>query len=80
MKRGASSARRHAFNCKSLRRNAVVRWEYRAGSAFFLAWTQDRSDLAQHFGDFALGPSFDRPVSAGLRVARGRAERPGISG
>ena len=32
------------FNFRSLRGNAVVRWEYRPGSTLFFVWTQDRSD------------------------------------
>ncbi|MGQ0715509.1 MAG: DUF5916 domain-containing protein [Gemmatimonadaceae bacterium] len=31
------------FNFRSLRGNAVVRWEYRPGSTVFLVWTQSRS-------------------------------------
>jgi hypothetical protein len=30
------------FNFKSLRGNAVFRWEYRPGSAFFLVWSHER--------------------------------------
>ncbi|MDQ2929684.1 MAG: carbohydrate binding family 9 domain-containing protein [Gemmatimonadota bacterium] len=30
------------FNVKQFRSNAVVRWEYRPGSALFLVWTQQR--------------------------------------
>ena len=30
------------FNFKSLRGNAVLRWEYMPGSVFFLVWTQSR--------------------------------------
>jgi hypothetical protein len=33
-----------SFNFKSLRGNAVLRWEYRPGSALFLVWTQERTD------------------------------------
>ena len=43
------------FNFRSLRGNAVLRWEYRPGSTLFLVWTQSRSDTAQ-FGDL----HFDR--------------------
>jgi hypothetical protein len=32
------------FNFKSLRGNAVLRWEYRPGSTLYLVWTQSRSD------------------------------------
>ncbi|HEX6560228.1 MAG TPA: DUF5916 domain-containing protein, partial [Longimicrobiales bacterium] len=31
------------FNVRSLRGNAVLRWEYRPGSALFLVWQQERS-------------------------------------
>jgi hypothetical protein len=31
------------FNQRSLRGNAVVRWEYRPGSTIYLVWTQSRS-------------------------------------
>jgi hypothetical protein len=42
------------FNVRSLRGNAVLRWEYRPGSALFFVWQQLRSD-PQPFGDFDLG-------------------------
>lgn len=32
------------FNFKSLRGNAVLRWEYSPGSTLFLVWTQERVD------------------------------------
>ena len=32
------------FNSKQFNSNAVVRWEYRPGSTFFLVWQQGRSD------------------------------------
>jgi hypothetical protein len=32
------------FNFKSLRGNAVLRWEYRPGSTLYLVWTQNRWD------------------------------------
>ena len=41
------------FNIRSLRGNAVLRWEWRPGSTLYLAWQQNRSDF-QPFGDFAL--------------------------
>ncbi len=43
-----------AFNVKALRANAVVRWEFRLGSAMYLVWTQRRQDLG-HPGDFSFG-------------------------
>lgn len=39
------------FNLRSLRGNAVLRWEWREGSTLFVAWQQRRSDLAP-YGDF----------------------------
>ncbi|MGH7713052.1 MAG: DUF5916 domain-containing protein, partial [Gemmatimonadaceae bacterium] len=42
------------FNFRSLRGNAVLRWEWRPGSTMFFAWQQSRSDEAR-LGDFSLG-------------------------
>ena len=42
------------FNFRSLRGNAVLRWEYRPGSTLFLVWQQLRSG-EEPFGDFDLG-------------------------
>jgi hypothetical protein len=42
------------FNFRSLRGNAVLRWEYRPGSTLFLVWQQQRS-AEEPFGDFDLG-------------------------
>jgi hypothetical protein len=47
------------FNYKSLRGNAVLRWEYRPGSALYLVWTQSRSDN-ENFGDFQFNHSISR--------------------
>jgi len=41
------------FNLRSLRGNAVVRWEYRPGSTIFFVWQQQREASAP-VGDFAL--------------------------
>ena len=41
------------FNLRSLRGNAVLRWEWRAGSTLYVAWQQRRSDVAD-VGDFAF--------------------------
>jgi hypothetical protein len=35
-----------SFNFRSLRGNAVLRWEYRPGSTLFFVWTQSRSHQA----------------------------------
>ncbi|HSL23807.1 MAG TPA: DUF5916 domain-containing protein [Vicinamibacterales bacterium] len=40
------------FNFRSLRLNAVFRWEWRLGSTLYLVWTEQRQDSAAR-GDFA---------------------------
>jgi hypothetical protein len=42
------------FNLRSLRGNAVLRWEYRPGSTLFLVWQQRRSEDVG-VGSFELG-------------------------
>jgi hypothetical protein len=42
------------FNFRSLVGNAVLRWEYRPGSAVFFVWQRQQSERAQ-VGDFDLG-------------------------
>jgi hypothetical protein len=37
------------FNNHSLRGNAVMRWEYRPGSALFLVWQQERNGVEEVF-------------------------------
>ena len=41
------------FNLRSLRGSAVVRWEFRPGSALYVAWNENRADQ-EPFGDFRL--------------------------
>jgi hypothetical protein len=43
------------FNIKSLRVNAVFRWEFRPGSTAYLVWTQQRED-EEGPGRLAFGP------------------------
>jgi hypothetical protein len=47
------------FNFKSLRGNAVLRWEYLPGSTLYFVWTQQRDDF-EGVGDFAFGQSMRR--------------------
>ncbi len=49
------------FNYKSLRGNAVLRWEYGPGSTLFLVWTQTRED-SETLGDFRFRKSLSRLV------------------
>jgi len=46
------------FNFRSLRGNAVFRWEYLAGSTLFLAWTHSRAGSAG-IGDFDFSRDSD---------------------
>ncbi|HEV2132115.1 MAG TPA: DUF5916 domain-containing protein [Longimicrobiaceae bacterium] len=45
--------RNRDFNLRSLRGNAVLRWEWRAGSTLYLAWQQNREDR-DGVGNFEL--------------------------
>jgi hypothetical protein len=61
---GPGPATAHAFgnpdfSFKSLRGNAVLRWEFRPGSALYLVWTQSRSD-SEMMGEFQFNRSFSR--------------------
>ncbi|MGQ0815450.1 MAG: hypothetical protein ACT4O1_13495 [Gemmatimonadota bacterium] len=47
------------FNIRSLRGNAVLRWEWRPGSTMFVACQQQRSQFVP-IGDFDAGRDFDR--------------------
>ena len=47
------------FNFKSLRANAVFRWEYMPGSTIYLVWTNEKMDYESR-GDFLLGRDVDR--------------------
>ncbi|MEJ2679281.1 MAG: DUF5916 domain-containing protein [Gemmatimonadota bacterium] len=51
------------FNVRSLRGNAVLRWEYRPGSAIYFVWQQQRYTRAS-VGDF----QFDRDAKAIFRT------------
>jgi hypothetical protein len=52
-----------SFNFKSLRGNAVLRWEYRPGSVLYFVWTQERSD-EEALGDLRFGSSTRRLFDA----------------
>ncbi|HET8712293.1 MAG TPA: DUF5916 domain-containing protein [Gemmatimonadales bacterium] len=51
------------FNFKSLRGNAVLRWEYMPGSTLYFVWTQSRADF-EDSGDFRFGSSMSRMLRA----------------
>ena len=52
-----------SFNYKSLRGNAVLRWEYRPGSVLYFVWTQQRAD-EESTGELRIGPSSRRLFDA----------------
>lgn len=52
------------FNLRSLRGNAVLRWEWRPGSTLYAVWQQSRQDIGQ-VGDFSF--SRDRNALVGTR-------------
>lgn len=60
-----------SFNVRSLRGNAVLRWEYLPGSTLFFVWQQERSERAP-FGDFAFqrdaGEILDAPSTNVLLI------------
>lgn len=47
------------FNFHQFRSKLVLRWEYKAGSAFYLVWAQDRTGYEQA-GPFAFNDGFSR--------------------
>lgn len=51
------------FNFKSLRGNAVIRWEYLPGSTLYFVWTQNRND-SENNGDLMVFRSAERLLSA----------------
>ncbi|HEY6953371.1 MAG TPA: DUF5916 domain-containing protein, partial [Bacteroidota bacterium] len=51
------------FNFKSLRGNAVLRWEFKPGSVVYVVWTQSRSDN-ENFGEFQFNHSLTRLIDA----------------
>ena len=42
------------FNLRSVRGSAVVRWEFRPGSALYVVWNENRATVAP-VGDFRFG-------------------------
>jgi hypothetical protein len=55
---GDGQADDHDFNFKSLRGNAIFRWEYRPGSALFLVWNHGRQNADPTDGRFTFSKSF----------------------
>jgi hypothetical protein len=47
------------FDIQSLRANAIFRWEYRPGSAFFLVWNHNRENSPMAEGHFDPSESFN---------------------
>ncbi len=57
------SFRNPDFHFKSLRGNAVLRWEYAAGSTLYFVWTQDRGNF-DYYNAFSLGASMNTLLTA----------------
>lgn len=51
------------FNFRSLRGNAVIRWEFRPGSSVYLVWNENRANAVNH-GRFSPGDDFDGLIEA----------------
>ena len=51
------------FNVRSLRANAIFRWEFRPGSSLFVVWTQQRREVAPS-GAFDFGSDLSRVFTA----------------
>ncbi len=49
------------FNYRSLRGNAVLRWEYNPGSVLYFVWTQNREDF-ENEGEYRFNRSLKRLV------------------
>jgi hypothetical protein len=47
------------FNIKEFNSNAVVRWEYRPGSAIYLVWQQGRYQDDRNAGEFKAGRDYE---------------------
>ncbi len=54
------SFRERSFRVRSLRGNAVLRWEYRPGSTLFLVWQQGRYFEDQAASEFGVWQEFGR--------------------
>ena len=54
------------FNFKSLRLNAIFRWEFRPGSTLYVVWTEQRQDDSNP-GEFRVRRDFSRLFSARFR-------------
>jgi len=50
------------FRTRSVKVNAVLRWEYRPGSTLFVVWTQSRSGYWPYDASFDLNRDFQREL------------------
>ena len=56
--RASNEAGNPDFNFRSVRGSAVVRWEFRPGSAMYVVWNENRSDYIEGIGDFRMRRDF----------------------
>ncbi|HEX2100836.1 MAG TPA: DUF5916 domain-containing protein, partial [Candidatus Synoicihabitans sp.] len=52
------------LNIRSLRGSAVLRWEFRPGSAAYFVWNQNRADNGTELGRLDAGDDFSRLANA----------------
>jgi len=50
------------FRTRSVKVNAVLRWEYRPGSTLFVVWTQSRSGYVPYDAEFDVRRDFERQL------------------
>jgi len=50
------------FRTRSVKVNAVLRWEYRPGSTLFVVWTQSRSGYVPYDAGFDVRRDFEREL------------------
>lgn len=53
------------FNFRSLKANAVFRWEYLPGSTLYIVWTNEKEDYEEQNGSFSLSRDFSEMLRAG---------------
>lgn len=60
--------RNRDFNTLSFRSNVVLRWEWRAGSTFYLVWQQDRAGTERLGSRVGVGDAFRSLTAPGANI------------
>jgi hypothetical protein len=53
------------FNFRSLKANAIFRWEYLPGSTLYVVWTNEKMHSEEQNGSFSFGRDFSEMLRAG---------------